>query len=135
MVNHIRISKIPNNVHLFAYRHKNQLRPLTKHAFVKRLALVARLAGEELLQGHGIRIGATLFYLLLGLPMEAVKVMGRWSSDAFLRYLRKHAQILTPLIQANPRVRAPSLLPVHHSRPVPLSRAAVTLLPRGSKSR
>jgi hypothetical protein len=31
-----------------------------------------------------------------------MKVMGRWSSDAFLHYLRKHAQILTPFIQANP---------------------------------
>ena len=56
----------------------------------------------EPLQGHGIRIGATLFYLLRGMPIEAMKVMGRWSSDAFLVYLRKHAQVLTPLIQANP---------------------------------
>ena len=90
--------------HLFAYRHKDQLRPLTKPAFIKRVAMAARLAGLEPLQGHGIRIGATLFYLLMGLPMEAMKVMGRWSSDAFLRYLRKHAQILTPLIQASPEV-------------------------------
>ena len=30
--------------------------------------------------------------------------MGRWSSDAFLGYLRKHAQILTPYIQANPEL-------------------------------
>ena len=102
--NHMRVNNPPNDAHLFAYKYKSQLRPLTKHAFIKRLASVARLAGVEPLQGHGIRIGATLFYLLLGLPMEAMKVMGRWSSDAFLRYLKKHAQILTPLIQANPRV-------------------------------
>ena len=102
--NHVHINNPPRDAHLFAYRHKNQLRPLTKHAFIKRLATVARMAGVEPLQGHGIRIGATLFYLLLGLPIEAMKVMGRWSSDAFLRYLRKHAQILTPFIQANPRV-------------------------------
>ena len=102
--NHLRINRMTRDVHLFAYWHKNQLRPLTKHVFIKRLATVAQLAGVEPLQGHGIRIGATLFYLLLGLPFEAMKVMGRWSSDAFLRYLRKHAQILTPLIQANPQV-------------------------------
>ena len=101
--NHLRVNNPPRNAHLFSYWHKNQLRPLTKHAFIKRLASLARLAGMEPLQGHGVRIGATLFYLLLGLPIEAMKVMGRWSSDAFLRYLRKHAQILTPLIQANPR--------------------------------
>ena len=100
--NHRRINQPSESNHLFAYRHKNQLRPLTKTAFVKRLAAAARSAGLDPLQGHGIRIGATLFYLLLGLPIEAMKVMGRWGSDAFLRYLRKHAQILTPLIQANP---------------------------------
>jgi hypothetical protein len=89
--NHRNINRPSGGDHLFAYRHKGQLRPLTKPAFIRRLALAAREAGLEPLQGHGIRIGATLFYLLLGLPIEAMKVMGRWSSDAFLRYLRKHA--------------------------------------------
>jgi hypothetical protein len=56
------------------------------------------------LQGHGIRIGATLHYLLRGVPFEAVKAMGRWSSDAFLRYLQKHAQILMLYIQADPDI-------------------------------
>ena len=101
--NHQRINCPSGSDHLFAYRHKGRLRPLTKSAFIKRLASAARQAGLEPLQGHGIRIGSTLFYLLSGLPIEAMKVMGRWSSDAFLRYLRKHAQILTPLIQANPQ--------------------------------
>jgi hypothetical protein len=100
--NHRRVNNPPPDAHLFAYRHKGRLRPLTKTAFIKRLATAAQQAGLEPLQGHGIRIGATLFYLLLGMPIEAMKVMGRWSSDAFLAYLRKHAQILTPLIQANP---------------------------------
>jgi hypothetical protein len=100
---HRQVNRPSDRDHLFAYHHKGQLRPLTKTAFIKRLASAAREAGLEPLQGHGIRIGSTLFYLLLGLPIEAMKVMGRWSSDAFLRYLRKHAQILTPLIQANPR--------------------------------
>jgi hypothetical protein len=98
---HLQVNNPPREAHLFAYRHKDQLRPLTKPAFIKRLASAARQAGLEPLQGHGIRIGATLFYLLQGMPIEAMKVMGRWSSDAFLCYLRKHAQILTPFIQAN----------------------------------
>src|SRR5271168_821194 len=100
--NHRRINRPPPDAHLFAYQHKGRLRPLTKTAFIKRLASAAQKADLEPLQGHGIRIGATLFYLLSGLPIEAMKVMGRWSSDAFLAYLRKHAQILTPLIQASP---------------------------------
>ena len=102
--NHRRINSPSEHAHLFAYQHKGQSRPLTKPAFIKRLASAARQAGLEPLQGHGIRIGATLFYLLQGVPIEAMKVMGRWSSDAFLSYLRKHAQILTPFIQAHPQV-------------------------------
>lgn len=90
--NHLRINCPTESHHLFAYRHKGQLGPLTKYAFIKRLVSAARLAGLEPLQGHGIRIGATLFYLLSGMPIEVMKVMGRWSSDAFLRYLRKHAK-------------------------------------------
>ena len=101
--NHRQVNRPSERDHLFSYQHKGQLRPLTKPAFIKRLASAARQAGLEPLQGHGIRIGATLFYLLAGLPIEAMKVMGRWSSDAFLSYLRKHAQILTPFIQANPQ--------------------------------
>jgi hypothetical protein len=104
LANHRRVNNPGDTDHLFAYRHKGHLRPLTKSAFIKRVAAAARAAGLEPLQGHGIRIGATLFYLLRGVPFEAVKVMGRWSSDAFLRYLRKHAQILTPYIQADPDV-------------------------------
>ena len=99
--NHRRINNPGNGDHLFTYRHNGHLRPLTKHAFIKRVAEAARAAGLEPLQGHRIRIGATLFYLLQGVPFEAMKVMGQWSSDTLLRYLWKHAQILTPYIQAN----------------------------------
>ncbi|KZT18308.1 hypothetical protein NEOLEDRAFT_1030631, partial [Neolentinus lepideus HHB14362 ss-1] len=79
-------------------------RPLTKTAFIQRLSKAARAAGIDPLQGHGIRIGATLEYLLRGVPFDVVKVKGRWASDAFILYLRKHAQILAPYMQAVPEV-------------------------------
>jgi hypothetical protein len=56
------------------------------------------------LQGHGIRVGATLEYLLRGVPLEVMKVLGCWASDAFILYLRKHAQIMAPFVQANPQL-------------------------------
>ena len=62
------------NDHLFAYLHKGRLQPLTKHAFIKRVAEAAWAARLEPLQGHRIRISATLFYLLHGVPFEAMKV-------------------------------------------------------------
>ncbi|GLB40122.1 hypothetical protein LshimejAT787_0706320 [Lyophyllum shimeji] len=97
---HLELNQPPVDGHLFAYKYKNGHRPLTKTAFVKRLAALARKAGLDPLQGHGIRIGATLEYLLRGVPFEVMKAMGRWQSDAFALYLRKHALILAPYIQA-----------------------------------
>ena len=32
-------------------------------------------------------------------PFDVIKTMGRWQSDAFTLYLRKHAQILAPYLQ------------------------------------
>ena len=63
------------------------------------------LTSDKTFQGHSIRIGATLEYLLRDTPFDIVKTMGRWSSDAFFIYLRKHAQILAPHIQAIPNLQ------------------------------
>ncbi|GLB38889.1 hypothetical protein LshimejAT787_0600510 [Lyophyllum shimeji] len=101
--NHLKVNEPPANGHLFAYKYKNTHRPLTKPKFLQRLAKAARDADLDPLQGHGIRIGATLEYLR-GIPFDVVKVKGRWSSDAFILYLTKHAQILAPYMQAIPEV-------------------------------
>ncbi|KAH9056236.1 hypothetical protein EDB87DRAFT_1540129, partial [Lactarius vividus] len=55
----------------------------------------------EPLQGHGIRIGSTLEYLLRGMPFDVMKAKGQWAGDSFLLYLQKHAIIITPYIQAS----------------------------------
>jgi hypothetical protein len=57
------------------------------------------------LKGHGIQIGGTLEYMLRGVPFDVVKAMGRWSRDAFMLYLRDHALILAPYIQAQPHLK------------------------------
>jgi hypothetical protein len=61
-------------------------------------------AGLDPPKGHGIRIGSTLEYLLRGVPFDVVKVKGRWASNSFQTYLRKHGQILAPFMQAHPIV-------------------------------
>ncbi|KAF8816900.1 hypothetical protein BYT27DRAFT_7247793 [Phlegmacium glaucopus] len=101
---HLLLNAPLHDNHLFAYKHKNGHRPLTKTKFLERVALAARAAGLEPLQGHGIRIGATLEYLLCGIPFNVMKAKGRWASDAFLLYLTKHAQVLAPYMQAVPQV-------------------------------
>ena len=40
------------------------------------MAMTAKAAGLEPLQGHGIRIGATLEYLLWGVSFEVMKAKG-----------------------------------------------------------
>jgi hypothetical protein len=102
--NHMQINQPPTMAHLFAYKAKSGYCPLTKKTFIPHLAQAAHDAGEEPLQGHSIWIRATLKYLLHGIPFETMKVLGHWASDAFHLYLCKHAQILTPYLQAIPEL-------------------------------
>jgi hypothetical protein len=78
--------------------------PLTKKTFINRLAQAASDAGEDPLQGHGIWIGATLKYLLHGVSVETMKIIGWRASNGFTLYLQKHAQILVPYLQAFPEL-------------------------------
>ena len=102
--NHIQVNQPSDASHLFAYRAKHTRRPLTKSKFIERVSAAARAAGLEPLQGHGIRIGSTLEYLLRGVPFDVMKAKGRWAGDSFQLYLRKHAVIIAPYIQAVPNV-------------------------------
>ncbi|KAG2746292.1 hypothetical protein P692DRAFT_20739532 [Suillus brevipes Sb2] len=115
--NHFRINPAGEDVHLFAWKHSKGMRPLSKKELMKRLASIARDANLPDLKGHGLRIGGTLEYLLRGIPFEVVKSMGRWSSDAFTIYLREHAVVIAPYIQALTPALDPfsrqSLPPVH----------------------
>lgn len=100
--NHLHINNPSSTSHLFTYHANRTRRPLTKTKFLERVAAAARAAGLDPLQGHGIRIGSTLEYLLRGMPFDVMKAKGRWASDSFLLYLRKHAVIIAPYIQASP---------------------------------
>ena len=75
---------------------------MTWQTFVVRLNKFTQAAGLECIHGHGIRIRATLEYLLRGVPFDVMKVKGRWASNAFQLYLRKHNQILAPYMQSMP---------------------------------
>ena len=102
--NHMCVNQPSAASHLFAYQAKHARRPLTKAKFLERVGSAARAAGLEPLQGHGIRIGSTLEYLLRGVPFDVMKTNGRWAGNSFQLYLRKHAVIIAPYIQAVPAV-------------------------------
>ena len=75
---------------------------MTQQTFIVRLNKYTQAAGLERIHGHSICIGATLEYLLRGVPFDVMKVKGRWASNAFQLYLRKHNQILAPYIPSMP---------------------------------
>ncbi|KAJ6477580.1 hypothetical protein C8R45DRAFT_833363 [Mycena sanguinolenta] len=102
--NHLAVNQPPCDGPLFAYRVGNRHKALTKSKFLSVIGSALKVAGLEPMQGHGIRVGATLEYLLRGVPFDVMKVIGRWASSAFEIYLRKHAQILAPYMQAVPAV-------------------------------
>jgi hypothetical protein len=90
--------------HIFAYKtsHRKVLTPLTKRKVIERIKTITTANNLPNFEGHGLRIGGTLEYLLRGIPFNVVQSMGRWKSDAFQLYLREHAQILAPYLQPNP---------------------------------
>ncbi|KAJ7025791.1 hypothetical protein C8F04DRAFT_904013, partial [Mycena alexandri] len=81
--------------------------PLTKTVFKKKHFTEAFKAVKiEFIHVHGIHIGSTLKYLLQGIPLDVMKAQGRWASDIFSIYLRRHAEIMAPYMQANPQLHA-----------------------------
>jgi hypothetical protein len=112
-VKHLAFNDPPDDgAHLFSYPDgtnddgSTHFEPMRRNAFLQRLKDVCTELGETTPHGHGIRIGSILEYLLRGTEFAVGKVIGRWSSDAFEGYLRDHALVLAPYLQARPRIEA-----------------------------
>ena len=75
---------------------------MTRYIFLTRINKIITNNDLPKLHGHGIRVGSTLEYLLQGVPFDVVKAKGRWQSEAFKGYLRKHAKIMALYMQADP---------------------------------
>ncbi|KAE9400516.1 hypothetical protein BT96DRAFT_819072 [Gymnopus androsaceus JB14] len=86
---HIRVNRLGPDDPLMAYREDNgELKVLTKPTFLKRCNAVWSKHNIPRMTGHCFRIGGTTHYLVIGIPPDVVKALGRWKSDAFLRYWR-----------------------------------------------
>jgi hypothetical protein len=44
---------------------------------------------------HSLRSGAAMAMYLAGVPVYTIMIVGRWSSDAFLRYIRKQVEMFS----------------------------------------
>ncbi|KAI0713536.1 hypothetical protein C8Q76DRAFT_796496 [Earliella scabrosa] len=105
---HLATNRLEIGSPLFGYRDpKGKIVSLTKRACMIRVREAATKAGKTIhLTGHSLRVGGTLEYLLRGVSFETVKAIGRWKSEAFALYLRRHAQILAPYLQAEQELHA-----------------------------
>lgn len=91
---HTLVNKMPAHVPLFSYLHEGRWRCLTKRTFMDVCNAVWMAQGYGRLTGHSFRIGGTTELLRRGVSPSVVQVLGRWSSDAFLRYWRRLDEIL-----------------------------------------
>ena len=98
------VNNPPKHGSLFAFRTASGHSPLTKLRLLNTLKRAADKAWLTPLKGHSIRVGAKLEYLLRGTPFDVVRATGRWASDSFILYLRKHAQILARFLEQQPLV-------------------------------
>ena len=75
------------HAHLFAFSDGTSL---TYKVFQDRLqSILARVVGKEsatAYTSHAFRRGGVVFNFLCGVPIELIKVVGNWKSNAFLRY-------------------------------------------------
>ena len=81
---HLKINSPPVEFHLFGYPNaKGIMLPLSKKTFITRVSKATTIAGLPWIKGHSIHIGATLEYLLRGLPFNMMKVKGCWNTTPF----------------------------------------------------
>jgi hypothetical protein len=52
--------------------------------------------------GHSLRSGGATFFASQGWPNDRIQALGRWASDAFQLYIRKHPVLLQALSSAPP---------------------------------
>ena len=65
--------------------------PFSKEAVTRLMQLIAGTTGhgDLLITGHSMRVTGAMRMALAGLPVELVKVYGRWASEAVMAYLRE----------------------------------------------
>ena len=66
------------------------LQPVSRSFFINKLNFLLNFCGlsRNLYKSHSFRIGAASFYASLGLSDEQIRLLGRWKSTAFRKYIR-----------------------------------------------
>jgi hypothetical protein len=77
----------------------SKIHKITGVQLLKQIRLAAAALGKDILGFspkdiglHSARSGAAMAMYLSGIPIYTIMLLGRWSSDAFLRYIRKQVK-------------------------------------------
>jgi hypothetical protein len=108
------------NSHVSAYMTNGMIEHITSAQVVNALRDVVGAIGEACLRiakhevgTHSLRSGAAMAMYLGECPVYTIMRIGRWSSDAFLRYIRKQ------VMEFSHNVSKKMLRFRHHCRHVP----------------
>ena len=77
---------------LFLCQDGTPLSPTTVNNWLRSILSSAGVTGNY--SSHSFRIGAATSAALAGVPDHLIKTLGRWSSDAYLRYIRTPPHVL-----------------------------------------
>lgn len=87
----MRDERFPGHLHLFLRADGNIP---TRSWFITRVKALF----PDNVAGHSMRSGGATALAIAGVPDNRIQAMGRWSSDAFQIYIRKHPALLHTLI-------------------------------------
>jgi hypothetical protein len=90
---HLSASPLSSCALLCEYRIDNSIHVLDKKTFMNMCNSVWSTYGWPTITGHSFRIGGTTALLVSGVDPSVVKKMGRWSSEAYLRYWRSVEEV------------------------------------------
>lgn len=77
---------------LFVCRDGRPLSPPVVNQWLRSILSAAGVPGDY--SSHSFRIGAASSAALAGMPDHLIKTLGRWSSDAYLRYIHTPPEVL-----------------------------------------
>ncbi|EFP74455.2 uncharacterized protein PGTG_00411 [Puccinia graminis f. sp. tritici CRL 75-36-700-3] len=83
----------PCNVPLFGYNSPAGWVNLVKAKVVRTLGQVWDSHGYQGITGHSFRVGGTSLRYAIGVPVEEICALGRWTSNCYKLYLRDYSQL------------------------------------------